>query len=98
VLTFSFQDLNLDQLIPMEDEENGVELRIISSSFADPYLLILREDSSVKVFKANDTGEIEELECPEISSTKWLYASLFQSSIVQDVFAFLLMPEGGLKV
>jgi cleavage and polyadenylation specificity factor subunit 1 len=82
----------------MEDEESGDELRIINASFADPYLLILREDSSVKIFKASGDGEVEDVEASGLSSTKWLSASLFKSSTFSEIFAFLLTPEGGLHV
>lgn len=82
----------------MEDEESGDELRVINASFADPYMLILREDSSVKVFKASNSGEVEEVECSVLSSRKWLSASLFSSSNFQEIFAFLLTPEGSLQV
>jgi hypothetical protein len=88
----------MEQIIPVEDEESGAELRVINASFADPYLLILREDSSVKLFKTNESGELEEVESNTLSSTKWLTASLFTSSALPDIFAFLLMPEGGLQV
>lgn len=97
-LTALIVELNMNEILPMEDEESGAELRIIGSSFADPYLLILREDSTVKVFKASDSGEVEEVECSALSSTKWLSASLFQSSFLSDIFAFLLTPDGGLEV
>jgi cleavage and polyadenylation specificity factor subunit 1 len=88
----------MDQILPMEDEESGAELRIINASFADPYLLILREDSSVKIFKTNEEGEVEDLECSSLASTKWLSASLYRSSIDSAVYAFLLTPDGGLQV
>ncbi|KAF3038532.1 mRNA cleavage and polyadenylation factor subunit [Didymella heteroderae] len=91
-------ELNMDQILPMEDEETGDELRIINASFADPYLLISREDSSVKIFKASGDGELEDVEASGLSSTKWLSASLFRSSTFTEVFAFLLTPEGGLHV
>ncbi|KAF3001310.1 mRNA cleavage and polyadenylation factor subunit [Curvularia kusanoi] len=91
-------ELNMDQILPMEDEESGDELRIINASFADPYLLILREDSSVKVFKASGDGELEDVEASGLSSTKWSSASLFSSSSFTEVFAFLLTLEGGLHV
>ncbi|KAF3031808.1 mRNA cleavage and polyadenylation factor subunit [Didymella keratinophila] len=91
-------ELNMDQILPMEDEETGDELRIINASFADPYLLITREDSSVKIFKASGDGELEDVEASGLASTKWLSASLFKSSTFTEVFAFLLTPEGGLHV
>ncbi|KAH7123814.1 CPSF A subunit region-domain-containing protein [Dendryphion nanum] len=90
-------ELNMDQIIPMEDETTGDELQVIAASFADPYLLVLREDSSAKIFKASAT-EVEDIECSGLSSTKWLSASLFKSSNISEVFAFLLSPEGGLQI
>ena len=88
----------MDQIIPMEDEESGEELRVISANFADPYLLILREDSTVKLFKTSDTGELEDVECDAITSTKWLSVSLYRSTLVSDIYVLLLEPEGGLHV
>ena len=88
----------MDQIITMEDEEGESELRIINASFADPYLLILRDDSSVKIFKASSDGEVEDVEASRLSSTKSLSASLFKSSTFTEIFAFLLTPEGGLHV
>ncbi|KAJ4372482.1 mRNA cleavage and polyadenylation factor subunit [Neocucurbitaria cava] len=91
-------ELNMDQILPMEDEEDDTELRVINASFADPYLLVLREDSSVKIFKATGDGELEDVEATGLSSTRWLSASLFKSVTFTEVFAFLLTPEGGLHV
>jgi len=88
----------MDQIITMEDEESGAELRILNACFADPYLLVLRDDSSVKVYKASGSGDVEDLEASGLTSTRWLSVSLFKSSIFQEVFAFLLTPEGGLHV
>lgn len=88
----------MEQIISMEDEESGDELNIINASFADPYLLIQREDSSVKIYKASGDGEIEDIEATGLSGTQWLSASLFKSSTFTEVFAFLLTPEGGLRV
>ncbi|OAL07711.1 hypothetical protein IQ06DRAFT_372647 [Phaeosphaeriaceae sp. SRC1lsM3a] len=91
-------ELGMEQIIPMEDEETGTELSVINASFADPYLLIQREDSSVKIYKASGDGEVEDVEATGLSSTQWLSASLFQSSSFTEVFAFLLTPEGGLRI
>ncbi len=91
-------DLNMEQILSMEDEETGNELRIIKASFADPYLLILREDSTVKIFKASGDGELEDVEASGFTSTRWLTASLFKSTTFTEIFAFLLTQEGGLHV
>ncbi|KAF5849521.1 hypothetical protein GGP41_005002 [Bipolaris sorokiniana] len=91
-------ELNMDQILPMEDEESGNELNVINASFADPYLLVLREDSSVKIFRATGDGELEDVEATGLSNSQWLSASLFKSASFTEVFAFLLTPEGGLRV
>ena len=51
----------MDQIVTMEDEESGEELRIINASFADPYLLVLRDNSSVKLYKASGSDEVEDV-------------------------------------
>ncbi|KAF2013333.1 protein CFT1 [Aaosphaeria arxii CBS 175.79] len=89
-------ELNMDQMIPMEDETSGDELQVIGASFADPYLLVLREDSSAKIFKASSSDEVEDVECSGLSSSQWLSASLFKSSKIPEIYTLLLSPEGGL--
>jgi cleavage and polyadenylation specificity factor subunit 1 len=91
-------ELNMDQIIPMEDEETGAELQIINASFADSYLLVLRDDSTIKLFKANGGGEVEEIDTEVLSSFKWLSACAFQSMTIPEPLAFLLTPEGALHV
>jgi len=91
-------ELNMDQIIPMEDEETGAELRIINASFVDPYLLVLRDDSTVKLFKASGSSEVEEVESAVMSSFKWMSSCLYRPSKDPKPYAFLLTPEGGLHV
>jgi cleavage and polyadenylation specificity factor subunit 1 len=88
----------MDEMFTVEDEETGEDLQIINASFADPYLLILREDSSVKVFKTNDAAELEDIDASGLTSTKWLTASLFKPSVMSEIYALLLTQEGGLRV
>ncbi|OCK81251.1 hypothetical protein K432DRAFT_381504 [Lepidopterella palustris CBS 459.81] len=92
-------DLGLAQIIPMEDEETGAELRITNTSFADPYLLVLRDDSSVRIFQADPAGEVEEIESEGLSSTQWLSGCLYKSPAVGETpLAFLLTVEGGFRI
>lgn len=98
MLTRPLSELALDQIIPMEDEDTGAELQIINASFADPYLLVLRDDSTIKLFKANGGGEVEELDTEVLSSFKWLSACAFQSTTIPEPLAFLLTPESALHV
>ncbi|KAL1637066.1 mRNA cleavage and polyadenylation factor subunit [Neofusicoccum ribis] len=92
-------ELGLDQILPMEDE-NGSELRIISASFADPYILVIRDDSSVIVLQADANGEMEEIDRGDtLLSTKWLSGCIHQSPSTGDkALAYLLTAEGGLHV
>ncbi|OJD29457.1 cleavage and polyadenylation specificity factor subunit [Diplodia corticola] len=92
-------ELGLDQILPMEDE-NGSELRIVSASFADPYILVLRDDSSVIILQADANGEMEEMDRGDgLLSTKWLSGCIHQSSSTgAHAVAYLLSAEGGLHV
>jgi cleavage and polyadenylation specificity factor subunit 1 len=87
----------MDGIISMEDEE-GEEHSILNASFADPYLLVLLDNSTVKLYKASGSDEIEEMEASGLRSTQWLSASLFKSSTFSEIYAFLLTHEGGLHV
>ncbi|KAF2118574.1 CPSF A subunit region-domain-containing protein [Lophiotrema nucula] len=93
-------ELNMDVIHQMEerpDGEDGEELKIINASFADPYLLVLRDDSTLKIFRADANGDIEELET-SLTGQTWLSASLYKSSVDSEVYAFLLTAEQGLRV
>ncbi|KAK4218291.1 protein cft1 [Rhypophila decipiens] len=77
-------NLGLSQIIPMLDENTGAEPRVLSASFADPYLLLIRDDSSVfvifaRVDKNNAEYELEELENDDqtLGATKWLTGCLY---------------------
>lgn len=87
----------MDGIISMDDDE-GEEHRILDASFADPYLLILLDNSTVKLYKASGGDEIEEIEASGLTSTQWLSASLFKSSTFSEIYAFVLTHEGGLHV
>lgn len=95
--TNSWTELNMDGIISMEDDQ-GEDHSILNASFADPYLLILLDDSNVKLYKTSGGDEIEEVEASGLTSTKWLSASLFRSSTFDEIYAFLLTHEGGLHV
>ena len=90
--------MNLQDIISMEDENGNDGIRILNATFADPYLLILKEDSSLKLYKAIGADELEDVEASDLSSTQWLSASLFRSSTFDEIYAFLLTHEGGLHV
>src|SRR5438876_10335062 len=106
-------DLSLSQIIPMFDDVTGAEPKIISASFADPYLLLVRDDSSVLILVSDESGEIEEFDRSEaLLSTQWLSGCLYtdrdgvlaasKESIRNpqrpDILMLLLTAEGCLQV
>lgn len=97
----------------MTDEVTGAEPKIISASFADPYVLLVRDDASVMILKADESGDLDEVERgDDLLTTKWLSGSLYEDSDdsfrlgpddeteddVVNVSMFLLSVEGGLYV
>lgn len=84
----------------MIDEVTDAELTIVHTSFADPYLLVVRDDSSVVVLRADDTGDLDEVERGDaLLATKWLSGSIHKSSGNNAKhLAYLLSSTGGLHV
>ena len=97
----------------MYDEATGAEPKVISASFAEPYILLIRDDFAATVLKADEESELDEVERGEaLSKNRWVSGSLYEDS--NDVFrlelneedegegrnvlAFLLNREGELKV
>ncbi|EME43798.1 hypothetical protein DOTSEDRAFT_79774 [Dothistroma septosporum NZE10] len=92
-------DLALSQIIPMVDEETDEEYEIVYLSFCDPYLLVVRNDSSIQVLHVRGK-EIEPLEGEgDIAEKKWLGGSIHTGSLTKDVPAlFLLSAQGTMHV
>ena len=69
----------------MTDEATGAEPKVISASFADPYVLLIRDDESVMVLRADENGDLEEIEQGEgIRRKGFTSGSLYEDS--NDVF------------
>lgn len=98
----------------MYDDDTDAEPKIISASFADPFLLLLRDDSSIFVAQCDDNNDLEEIEREDdtILATKWLTgclyagtAGVFTGSISvtnqepkTSILMFLLSANGALYV
>lgn len=97
----------------MTDDITGAEPKVVSASFADPNVLLVRDDASVMVLRADESGDLDEIERgPAILEPRWTSGSLYEDS--NDVFrletdddsedeagnvlAFLLSEAGGLQV
>ncbi|KAF4556011.1 CFT1-like protein [Elsinoe fawcettii] len=93
-------DLGLSQIFPVLDPETEEEVQVIHTSFCDPYLLLVRSDSSVQVLKADENGELEEIDGGDTMKTnKWLSACLYRSSGPHPGYvAVLLGDTGGLTI
>lgn len=63
----------------MLDEETGAEPRVLTASIADPYLLLIRDDSSVWLGQIDNNCELEEMERGDekLLSNRWLSGCLY---------------------
>ncbi|TAQ83615.1 hypothetical protein B7494_g8060 [Chlorociboria aeruginascens] len=107
-------DLGLAQILPMYDDDTGAEPKIISASFADPFVLLLRDDSSIFIAQCDDNNELEEIEREDNSllSTRWLTGCLYMDTtgafatirrdkgqkIGHNIVMFLLSAGGALHI
>ncbi|KAK4136591.1 hypothetical protein BT67DRAFT_416781 [Trichocladium antarcticum] len=106
-------DFGLSQIVPMLDEDTGAEPRAISASIADPYLLIIRDDSSAFIGKIDSSNELEELgkEDQILATGKWLTGCLYTDTAAvfaeevekgakpaQSILLFLLSATGALYI
>lgn len=95
-------NLDLSQIIPMADEETDAELRVVAVSFCDPYVLVIRDDSSIQVLQIDRSGDVEPLDDTEgAKAHKWLSGCLYAGGDVTEggvCCAFLLGEDGALHV
>lgn len=98
----------------MLDEDTGAEPRATSASIVDPYLLLIRDDSSIFIAQIHSNNELEEVLKPDgtLKSTKWgsgcLYndtQGIFQNNVNEQqadetdrIMMFLLSSVGVLHV
>lgn len=86
---------------------------MVSASFADPYVLLIRDDLSAVLLTEDESGDLDEVARGEaFRKGKWLSGSLFEDSNdvlrleypedsddeAGNVLLFLLSAEGGLQV
>ena len=84
----------------------------MSASFADPFILLVKDDQSLTILTADETGDLDEVAKGEkIESAKWSSGSLYEDSNdvlrldysddeeeSSNVLMFLLTAIGGLQV
>ncbi|KAI9806954.1 MAG: mRNA cleavage and polyadenylation factor subunit [Piccolia ochrophora] len=72
------KDLGLAQIYPLTDDISDAEPKVICTSFADPYLIVIREDFTAAVVQCDASGDLDELEKGDaFSETKWVSGSLY---------------------
>jgi cleavage and polyadenylation specificity factor subunit 1 len=100
IKTYTAPDLSFEQAIPMLDEETDAEFKIVHASVCDPYLLAVREDSTVCIVRADENGEVEALENTiELSNRKWLSGCLYSGHpFAGECVLFLLGEDGDLHI
>lgn len=101
-------DFGLAQIIPSIDDAS-----IVAASFADPFVLLVKDDGRIALLRADDSGDLEELTINEnLASQTWKSGSLYDDvndtfrltqAQVEDessssVLLFLLNSVGGLQV
>lgn len=97
----------------MTDEATGAEPRILSASFSDPFVLLVRDDESILVLRADESGDLDEVEQGDNLKQKGFRAGslhedandvfrLESDAEIEDdagnVLMFLLTVAGGLQV
>ncbi|KAL8931936.1 MAG: hypothetical protein Q9216_007019, partial [Gyalolechia sp. 2 TL-2023] len=104
-------DFGLAQIFPISDEGTETDPKIISASFADPCILLVMDDGNIMVLRADESGDLDEVEQGDSLKTKSIKSgSLYEDSndvfrlesdeeieeVWGNILMFLLTVEGGL--
>jgi cleavage and polyadenylation specificity factor subunit 1 len=95
IRTYDPLTLGLIQIIPMMDDETDAELKIVHISISDPYIVAIRDDSSILVLQLND-GDVEPLDVEGAArETKWISGCLYRGEMCQGQTIICLLGEDG---
>ena len=62
----------------MTEEGTDSESQVLSASFADPYLLLIKDDHSIFLIGGDENGELEEVELPDqLKGLQWSSGCLY---------------------
>lgn len=73
-------DLGLAQIYPVWDEDTSDERMAVRASFADPYIAILRDDATLLLLQADNSGDLDEVSINETIDPKWLSCCLYRDT------------------
>ncbi|KAL4969218.1 cleavage/polyadenylation factor CFT1 [Aspergillus stella-maris] len=99
-------DLGLAQIYPIWDEDNSDERVAIGAIVVDPYVAIIRDDSTLLLLQADDSGDLDETSLTEdVTNQKWMSACIYQDktaffdgNAAGDKFLFLLKHDNVLHI
>ncbi|KAL9046240.1 MAG: hypothetical protein Q9214_000876 [Letrouitia sp. 1 TL-2023] len=105
-------EFGLAQIVPMTDEATGAEPKALRASFADPYVLLIRDDTRILLLRAEESGDLDEIELgPSLQKKEVRSGTLFEDTNdnfrlefedsddeAGNVLMFLLTEGGGLQV
>ena len=86
--------------MPMLDEETDAELKVSHASFLDPYILLIRNDNSAMLLKADARGEFDEVPGgAEFASKQWRSGAIHKLSTAgSDAMLYVLSNQSQLHV
>ena len=75
-----FPDLGLSQILA--EDETGAELKVVSASIVDPYVLLIRDDASIYLAACDKHNDLEEMtrEDDALLANKWLSGCLYKDT------------------
>lgn len=86
--------MGLAQIYPIWDEDTDEERVAVGASFVDPYILILRDDSSLLLLQTDESGDLDEVSLPhELSTSMWRSGCLYHDKH-QAFGASQAIPDG----
>ncbi|EFE34581.1 uncharacterized protein ARB_06344 [Trichophyton benhamiae CBS 112371] len=105
-------NLGLAQIYPVWDEDTSEERTVIQASFAEPYLLTIRDDHSLLILQTDKNGDLDEVEVQgSAASGKWISGCLYEDKMNiffpdsdieneagPNILLFLLDGDGNLSV
>ncbi|KAI9651795.1 MAG: mRNA cleavage and polyadenylation factor subunit [Alyxoria varia] len=86
------------QLLAMFDENEETELKVIHASFLDPFLVVVRDDYSILVLKADSSGELDVLpQCKQLKKGRWVSSSIHRRTTEKsEAMLYLLSDQGAM--
>ncbi|KAK4940166.1 mRNA cleavage and polyadenylation factor subunit [Elasticomyces elasticus] len=84
----------LSQIFPIVDEEEGQISKATKATFAEPYLAVVKEDGTMTLLKADKAGELDEVELPDVLTSKSI-SSVSLYADTHDYFQASRFYSGG---